>query len=83
MFLSAGRRLFGLVVSVFALLGFMAVPIGDRTGYEHLKAILATPQAAQFGTTLGHLLERLKDTLSEELDDVGAAKEGESGEKVF
>jgi hypothetical protein len=40
-----GRRCFESVVGLFAILGFLYVPLGDRTGFEHAKAVLATPAA--------------------------------------
>lgn len=40
-----GRRCFESVVGLFAILGFLYVPLGHRTGFEHAKAVLATPAA--------------------------------------
>jgi hypothetical protein len=34
-------------VAFFALLGFVSVPLGHKTGFSHVQAILATPAAAQ------------------------------------
>lgn len=34
------------VVSLFALLGFLYVPLGHHTGYEHARAVLSTPAAS-------------------------------------
>jgi hypothetical protein len=42
-----GRRAVESVVSLFAILGFVYVPLGRHTGYEHAKAVLATPAAAE------------------------------------
>jgi len=55
-----GRQLFGSVISAFALLGFVFVPLGERTGLEHAKAILATPEASRAGKGLLTQLEALK-----------------------
>jgi hypothetical protein len=41
-----------LVVLGFALIGFVSVPLGDRTGLEHLRAVLATDAAARLGSGL-------------------------------
>lgn len=41
-----GRRAFESVVGIFALLGFLYVPLGRHTGFEHAKAVLSTPAAA-------------------------------------
>jgi len=55
-----GRQLFGSVISAFALLGFVFVPLGERTGLEHAKAILATPEASRAGKGLLTQLEAVK-----------------------
>lgn len=75
MFVTAGRRLLSLVVLCFAMLGFLAVPIGEKTGYEHTREMLATPEAARVGEALGALGRKLKDTLLGELEHVGAVKD--------
>ncbi len=41
-----GRRLVESVVGLFAILGFIYVPLGRHTGFEHAKAILGTPAAS-------------------------------------
>jgi hypothetical protein len=41
-----GRRLVESVVGLFAILGFVYVPLGRHTGFEHAKAVLSTPAAA-------------------------------------
>ncbi len=41
-----GRRLVESVVGLFAILGFLYVPLGRHTGFEHAKAVLTTPAAA-------------------------------------
>lgn len=75
MFLSAGRRLISLAVLSFAALGFLAVPIGDRTGYEHTRALLGTREAERLGKSLSNLAGKLKDTLLSELGEFGSLKE--------
>jgi hypothetical protein len=41
-----GRRLVESVVGLFAILGFVYVPLGRHTGFEHARAVLSTPAAA-------------------------------------
>ena len=41
-----GRRLAQSVVGLFAILGFLYVPLGRQTGFEHARAVLSTPAAA-------------------------------------
>jgi hypothetical protein len=40
------RRLVESVVGVFAILGFLYVPLGRHTGFEHAQAVFSTPAAA-------------------------------------
>jgi len=40
-----GRRLVEGVVGLFAVLGFLYVPLGRHTGFEHAKAVFSTPAA--------------------------------------
>jgi hypothetical protein len=44
---SVGRRLAEGTVGLFALLGFLYVPLGRYTGFEHARAVLGTPAAAE------------------------------------
>lgn len=41
-----GRRCVESVVGLFAILGFIYVPLGRHTGFEHAKAVLSTPAAS-------------------------------------
>lgn len=41
-----GRRGMESVVGLFAILGFIYVPLGRHTGYEHARAVLSTPAAS-------------------------------------
>jgi hypothetical protein len=41
-----GRRCIESVVGLFAVLGFIYVPLGRHTGFEHAKAVLSTPAAS-------------------------------------
>ncbi|HKY35498.1 MAG TPA: hypothetical protein VJN18_06155 [Polyangiaceae bacterium] len=41
-----GRRLLEGAVGLFALLGFLYVPLGRQTGFEHARAVLSTPAAS-------------------------------------
>ena len=41
-----GRRLMESVVGLFAILGFLYVPLGRHTGFEHAQAVFSTPAAA-------------------------------------
>lgn len=40
-----GRRLLEGTVSLFAVLGFLYVPLGQHTGFEHARAVFSTPAA--------------------------------------
>ena len=52
MFGIAGRRAAELVIGLFALLGFVCVPLGRKTGFEHLVAIVQTPQVVEAASDL-------------------------------
>lgn len=41
-----GRRLVEAGVGLFALLGFVYVPLGRLTGFEHVRAVFSTPAAS-------------------------------------
>ena len=43
---NVGRKLVEGTVGLFALLGFLYVPLGRHTGFEHAQAVLSTPQAS-------------------------------------
>lgn len=43
---TVGRKLLEGVVGLFALLGFLYVPLGRHTGLEHARAVLSTPAAS-------------------------------------
>lgn len=52
-----------MVTSFFALLGFIAVPIGDRTAYEHVKVALLTPEGREAARALSHAYSALREKL--------------------
>jgi hypothetical protein len=53
-------RLGRVVVVLFALLGFVCVPLGKKTGLEHVVAILKTGAAADTGHALVESAARLR-----------------------
>jgi hypothetical protein len=57
--LSLGRRAIDLAVLFLALYALAFVPLGRRTGLEHLQAILGTRAARDAGRDLGQAAERL------------------------
>ena len=63
MLLRLGRRAIGMVTGFFALLGFVAVPIGDRTGYEHVKQALETPEGREAVAAVGRAYVATRDRL--------------------
>lgn len=81
MFFTAGRRLVTLVVLSFATLGFLAVPIGERTGYEHTRALLRTKEAGKVGEQLLDIGGHLRGAVFEQVKDIGAAKDEDSGDE--
>jgi autotransporter translocation and assembly factor TamB len=57
-----GRRLAFSALAFFAFVGFVSVPLGNKSGFEHLKAIASTPEAAQ---AIGEVKSRLLSTQSQ------------------
>ncbi len=47
-----GRRVVDFSIGFFALLGFVLVPLGERTAYEHVKAIFTSGPAVEAGHEL-------------------------------
>lgn len=51
------------IILLFALYGFVALPLGKKTAYQHLKAILSTQEAEDAGGELreagGRMVEEL------------------------
>lgn len=50
------------VVGLFALLGFLYVPLGRHTGYEHARAVLTTPAASAALADLGRAVAHLRQS---------------------
>ena len=57
------RRAIDLAVLLLALYAFAFVPLGRRTGLEHLRAILKTPASRDAGHEVTQAAERLRDRL--------------------
>ena len=57
------RRAIELVVLFFAAYAFVSVPLGSRTGLEHVKTVFSTPEAKQAGDEIaeagGQMLSEL------------------------
>ena len=62
-----GRRALEVGVGLFALLGFAFVPLGKKTGLEHVKAIVATEPAKEAGRELLAAGDKLRVTLMDAL----------------
>jgi hypothetical protein len=60
-----GRRVTELVVLLFALLGFIFVPLGHRTALEHLGKILSTGAASEAMQGLADTIAELRKRLAE------------------
>ena len=61
----AGRRVAEALVALFALLGFVFVPLGQKTAFQHTVAVFSTPAAAIAFHELTGAVLRLKDRVSE------------------
>lgn len=76
------RRALELLVALFALLGFFYVPLGKKTGFEHVKAIFSTRPAKEAGQDLVQAGDRIKAKMLDEVRgdnaDAGAPARPES-----
>jgi hypothetical protein len=57
------KRALEAAVLFFALYAFIFVPLGEKTGYQHLKAILSTEEAGRAGDELKTAGSRMLDEL--------------------
>ena len=57
-------------ISLFAVLGFCYVPLGQHTGLEHAKAIFATPAAKRAGSELIDAFLRMRGKLMGEAEEM-------------
>jgi hypothetical protein len=60
---SFGKRAAEVTVLFFAAYAFAFVPLGKRTAFEHVKAILDTRAAHEAGTELSEAADRLRHRL--------------------
>ena len=66
-----GRRGVEACISLFAVLGFCYVPLGQHTGFEHAKAVLSTPAAKRAGLELVAVFGQVRSKLLGEIQDLG------------
>ena len=72
-----GHRSIDLIVLLFALYAFAFVPLGRRTGLEHVRAIIGTREAQRAGEELAEAGDRLKTRMLDEAIGTGSgAPEG-------
>lgn len=57
------KRALEAAVLFFALYAFVFVPLGEKTGFEHLRAILATEEAGLAGEELKNAGSRMLEEL--------------------
>jgi hypothetical protein len=62
-----GQRAIELCVALFAALGFAFVPLGERSGLEHLRAIVTTEATREAMRELVIAADRLRSHLTGEL----------------
>jgi hypothetical protein len=62
------KRLVNGVVFLLAALTFFVVPIGRRTGAQHLVAIFSTPPAKEAATAFANVARRVSAEALAELD---------------
>jgi hypothetical protein len=75
----AGRRVAEALVALFALLGFVFVPLGQKTAFEHAVAVFSTPAATLAFRELVATGYRLRDKLLEAALPARAEPPGPTG----
>jgi hypothetical protein len=72
-----GRRAISSGVAFFALLGFVSVPLGEKTGWGHVQAIAQTPATSralyELKNCVGEWQHRLTGWLTSTLRSRGGA----------
>jgi hypothetical protein len=63
----AGRRAAEILVGLFALLGFVCVPLGKKTGLQHLLAIGSTPAVSEAAVELWNAAQRARERVTQGL----------------
>jgi hypothetical protein len=63
----AGRRAAEILVGLFALLGFVCVPLGQKTGLQHLMAIGSSPAVAEASLELWGAAQRARERVTRSL----------------
>lgn len=63
------RRVIELAVLFFAAYAFVFVPLGSRTGLDHVRAILHTRAAREAGKDIGKAADRLRERLLSDEDE--------------
>lgn len=69
-----------LLMWAAALYVFFFVPLGERTLYQHLERIAATPAAQELGGEVGELVESATEAATEVASE---AAETEAGDRVL
>jgi hypothetical protein len=75
----AGRRIAEALVALFALLGFVFVPLGQKTAFEHTFAIFSTPPAVGAFRELAGAVLRLRDKVVEAVAPAATPKHPRPG----
>jgi hypothetical protein len=71
----AGRRIAEALVALFALLGFVFVPLGQKTAFQHTLAIFSTPPALSAFRELAGTVLQLRDKVVEAVMPTSAPKD--------
>jgi hypothetical protein len=69
-----GRRTVDLVILLFAAYAFAFVPLGKRTGLEHVRAILRTHAAQNAGHEVTIAAQRLWHKLVDDADQSASSQ---------
>lgn len=65
MILSTAKRLFFLATFAFATMGFLAVPLADKTGFEHVRDFVQSDEAQAAGDKIEESFDSLEASWQE------------------
>jgi hypothetical protein len=75
------KRLFNGMVLLLALLMFFLVPLGKKTGAQHIVAIFSTKPAKEAAQAVSGAARRLTAVVTAELDKIRRTAELQSAKK--
>lgn len=76
--LSSAKRLLSLIVLGFALLGFVSVPLGEKSGLAHVRDLVASTKFKDARAKITDEFKTAQEKLITELNEQGPASDSQS-----